>query len=81
MSLSVLLPNNNLRSICGDPAGLFNYVHKVLAPSENTSKLFKSMESNTTIRTMQNSYLNFINTQVKRNHDRLLKLLLTPGDD
>jgi Trp operon repressor len=40
------------------------------------------MESNTTsIRTLQNSYLNFINTQVKRNHDRLLKLLLTPGDD
>ena len=61
--------DKQLKTIYGDPAALYNYVIKTMAPEKiSEEKVFASNS--------YNSYLRYINTAVKRNHDRIVKLTL-----
>ena len=66
MSLTVL-SNGKPRTINGDAPVLYQYVIKVF----DQNRQFQALSIT------DQSYLAYINTQLKRNHDRLLKLLLT----
>ncbi len=60
-----------MKTIHGDPSALYQYVIKCLASEIlNEEQFFGDTDST------RSSYLRYINTAVKRNHDRIVKLTL-----